>query len=382
MDYGNSTYTRQGVGGRMSQNEAKSGAYYTSHQIKVLNGLFNFGSEPVTCFDPTIGDGQMLINVTGKKVGDNKSLFGVEIREAAAKEAGAKPEIEEVLCADFTNGIRMRNNHLTFVAGNPPYMADGTGTVDGGKRLEDICLEKVTSNYLKRGGILVWVIPITGFLSLTTQRYFAAHYEIHSIWKFEQSEWEKWHQVIIVAKKIDRCYPSPEHIKEVQKRYAEDDGTLIKQLPETFEGTEYYHSVTVPSSDPDGLIPFTTQKFDAEGAYRLLIGSPEVYKEHQRPVNSILTQEPFKAGSVGKPPIPLKKDSLYLLATSGAVGDGVVGKEGEDLHLMRGVAEVVEDVKDVTDPDAKEGDGVIEVTSHTAITVSVIETDGRITFLK
>lgn len=380
MEYGSSTVTRMGAGGRMVQNEAKSGAYYTSSQIKVLSDMFDFSEEPTTCFDPTCGDGQMLVNVTGKKVGDNKALFGVEIRQSAAQATKERPEFEEVLLADFTNGVKIKNKHMTFIAGNPPYMEEVESSMER-KRLEEICLDKVTNNYLKRGGILVWIIPINAFLKLTTQRVFASHYEILSVWRFEEEEFLKWHQVIIVAKKIDRCFPEPEKVKEQLEKYTNDDGELIRELPATFEGTEFYHSVKVPPSDPEGLIPFCTQQFDAEGAYAFLINSPEVYKEHLRSVDSITTQVPFQAGSVGKPPIPLKKDSLYLLATSGAVGDGVVGVEGEDLHLMRGVAEVVEDVRDVTE-EGKGEDPVIEVTSHTSITVSVIETSGLITYLQ
>lgn len=377
MDYGTNTVTRKGAGGRMVQNEAKSAAYYTTHQIGVMSDMFD-PEGVVTAFDPACGDGEMLVRVTGKKVGDNWRLFASEIRREAALATRKRPEYEEVLCEDYTRGVVIKNKHITFIAGNPPYMDTGEGE---GRKTEDEFLSKVTNNHLKRGGILVWIIPINSFLKLSTQRLFASHYEILSVWRFNKEEWDKWHQVVIVARKIDRCFPEPEKVKAQYESYAAENSNLIKELPETFVGTEYYHSVKVPASDPDQLVPFCTKKFDAEGAYKLLIGSPEVYKEHLRSVEGFVTQEPFQAGSVGKPPIPLKKDSLYLLATSGAVGDGVVGTEGEDLHLMRGVAEIVEDVRDVSE-EAKGENPVVEVTSHTSITVSIIETSGLITYLQ
>lgn len=380
MDYGTNTVTRKGAGGRMVQSEAKSGFYPTSTQIGVMYDMFDFGTEPVVCFDPTCGDGEMLIRITGKKVGDNKALFGCEVRQDAARETEARPEYTSVLPADYLRGVVIKNKFITFVAANFPYLEILEGS-QGRRRFEEDAFDKTTNNYLKKGGIMVHIIPINTFLKLTTQRVLASHYEILSVWRFEKEEWEKWHQVILVLRKKDRCFPEPETVKEQLEKYANDDGELIKELPETFKGTEYYHSVKVPPSDPEGLIPFCTKEFDAEGAYAFLINSPEVYKEHMRSVDSVVTQVPFQAGSVGKPPIPLKKDSLYLLATSGAVGDGVVGVEGEDLHLMRGVAEIVEDVRDVTE-EGKGDNPVVEVTSHTSITVSVIETSGLITYLQ
>ena len=83
--------------------------------------------------------------------------------------------------------------------------------------------------------------------------------------------------------------------------------------------------------------------------------------------------------NLGKPPIPLKKDSLYLLATSGS-GQGLTGsEENSDLHLQRGVAEVIEESEYSTDEKGKEIEKVI---SRTKVSMTVVENDGKITVLE
>ena len=281
------------------------------------------------------------------------------------------PLIEDVVTADFTNGVRIQNDFFTFCFGNPPYMEDDEQEKG---RTERTFLEKVTGSYLKKGGILVWVIPHTRFAEIPTIRYLMNHYEWLGVWKFREEEFKKWHQVVFIGRKSNNTFHTADEVMEKVRDYSELEN--IGTLPGTFEGTDLYRSIEILPSDPEKLKLFTSQEFDANAALELLCGNPPM-EDYRKMVNNLCTQPEFRAGDIGKPPIPLKKDSLYLLATSGA-GQGKVGEKGKDLHLQRGVAEIVEHVsyeKDKANADKE----IMTVTTSTEVTMTVIETSGKIT---
>ena len=71
------------------------------------------------------------------------------------------------------------------------------------------------------------------------------------------------------------------------------------------------------------------------------------------------------------------------MATSGC-GQGLTGSvETKDLHLQRGVAEVVEDVDYGEDDfESENNSNRITVTSRTQVVLTVIESNGKIHTLK
>ena len=72
---------------------------------------------------------------------------------------------------------------------------------------------------------------------------------------------------------------------------------------------------------------------------------------------------------------------MYLLATSGA-GQGLTGNvQTRDLHLQRGVAEVIEDNCIEVVGEGKNAKAQLRVTSRTQITMTVVQNDGTITKL-
>ena len=376
MTFSNTRY-RENSFSRSTANEAKMGAYYTDvAHCTSLSGLFLFpeGKE-VSVLEPSIGDGSAVIAATDREHNEDIHIFGVELNESVAKQTAENPMIEECLNADFTDGVKISNRAFSFCFGNPPYM-DDEDDVDGARgRMERTFLSRVTESYLKKGGILVWVIPYRIFADPGSIRYFLRHYETLGVWRFRNEEYAKWKQVAYVGRKKSPSYPSAEEVKAEVAKY--DAPEKIPVLPFSFEGTEYWHSIEAPESKSEELTLFTTMLFDADRAVELLQSHPPL-ETWRKIVGKKLTQEAFAATSLGRPPIPLKKDSLYLLATSGA-GQGVAGTPGEDLHLQRGVAEVVEDVEFVQSED---GTNQMKVTSRTQVTMTVIETNGKITTLQ
>lgn len=352
-------------------NESKMGAYYTElHHCSDLSELFLF-QEEACCLEPSIGDGSAIIAVTDKKNNPYAKIFGVELNETVAKQTRANENITACLAADFINGVRISNNKFSFCFANPPYMSD---KLDNGKRLERAFLEKV-GYYLVKGAILVWVIPYSVYTEESYFRFLNSRYEVIHLWKFREPEFSKWHQCVIVARK-----------RNIPKTFLKGDlqGMLnevtplekVSDLPSK-DILEGYEKIIVPGTKEIDVTLFAEISFDEVAAYDVLDGRP---KEVFNGISDALSIEPYAVNSIGNSPIPLKKDSLYLLATSGA-GQGLTGSvETADLHLQRGVAEVIEEGE--VEVSEEESTKIAKVTSRTQITMTVVQNDGTIVALQ
>ena len=368
MAYGYATSSGNGFD-RTNYNEAKLGAYYTDEEhCRSLSGLFNWPDEEVCVLEPSIGNGVAVLATTDKNNHPNAKIFGVELNTEVARESANNPLLEEVVEADFTNGVMISNNTFTFCFGNPPYM--------GGKRLEKTFLEKVTQNYLKKGGVLVWVIPYRIISDVSYIRYLMRNYDRLALYRFRDDEYKKWQQVVFVGRKrTSPKTPTPDELQAEAKEIYENEAS-IPVLPVSFEGTPLYRSIEVEPSSSDAIRKFASLQFDAAAAYELL--STYDLSDYRKLVSRRLTQKSFTSRAAGRPPIPPKNDIQYLRAVSGE-GQGYAGEKGEDLHLQRGVADVVEDI---SYKKAEDGSEIMVSTTHTEITMTLIETNGRITTLQ
>lgn len=373
-------YNRSSLSGsgfsRNRYNEAKMGAYYTDlAHCKSIAGMFRFpAQQEVSVLEPSIGDGSAVAAVCGLSEEDQESnikIFGVELDANVARETGEKPFMEECIRADFTDGVKISNNVFSFVFSNPPYIQSET---EEGERLEMKFLRKISESYIKRGGILVWVVPYRVISDPRHFKYLFDRYERLALFRFREEEYKKYGQVVFVGRRVATNIHLAPEIQEEAKVYAYE--SEIPVLPVTFEGSDLYRSIEVIDSASDNVKLFAAKEFDREGTLRFLAGFTEG-EDYRKMMNNFLTVKPYTASDLGKPPIPLKKDSMYLLATSGA-GQGKAGTLGVDLHLQRGVAEVVEDKDYRADPNNKDKEMLV-VTSHTRVTMTLIETDGKIT---
>ena len=165
---------------------------------------------------------------------------------------------------------------------------------------------------------------------------------------------------------------------EFQEKYALEN---LSELPD-----DLVPFIELQPSPASGVDLFAPRIFNSAEAYEYLAVNG-LGQELDAAIGRRISTPKFTDGELLRPPIPPKKDSLYLLATSGA-GQGLAGsEEAGDLHLQRGVAEIVETARtnDGGDED-EDGDsykaGTMTVTSSTAITMTIIQNDGRITVLK
>lgn len=350
---------------RTMANEAKMGAYYTDiAHAKSIGEMLVFPEEEVCCLDPSIGDGRAALAVTEK---GNVKVFGVELNDVVAEQTRNRQGIEACLKADFLSEVVIKHNTFSLCFGNPPYIDDEIGS-EIRDRCEKTFLEKVTANYLKRGGVLIWIVS-ERILSVLA-RYLLSHYETEALYRFREHEYSKWKQIVFVGIKKDTEPCSKGDIEAFLKRCRE-----MVELPE-----HPAERINVPPSSAEDITIFATKEFDAPAAYELLDNIEQIElqtADYDSLLSRVLTQKPFGAGNIGVPPIPLKRDSLFLLATSGA-GQGVVGTAGEDMHLQRGVVRVVEDIEVIENGDETEA---IKVTQRSQVSMHLIESSGKITEL-
>ena len=355
-------------------NIAKSGAYYTNleHCRDIRKMLVFPENEEVCVIEPSIGDGSAVIAVTGVAENSNIKIFGVELNDAVAEETKKNPLICELLKADFKDCI-IRRNSFSFCFGNPPYITEKN---DAGiaERTEYWFLDKV-NNYLKTNSVLVWVIPLRIMSEEAYIRNWCRNYETLALYKFRDSEFDKFKQCVIIGRKVSTRLVGKDEAESFRHKWLSD----VKDLPhEPTERIEVF-----PSQEKD-ITLFTTKFFNFNEAFELLKkGLPDDIGNY---FEKKVTVPCFSGGELKRPPIPLKKDSLYLLATSG-YGQGLAGsEENRDLHLQRGVAEIIETERVVGEDFSYEDEdedkpGTLVVQTKTSISMSIIENNGTITRL-
>lgn len=349
---------------RKVENEKKQGFYATDEGCcKRISNLLSFqkGVE-TTCLDPTAGYGEALKVVTGSKDNSNIKLFGIELdpeRAAAMKNDSAFTEAIE---ADFFNGVQITNSCFSFVFSNFPYMDSMEGN---NERYEVLGVDKV-GKYLKNEGLHVTVIPRVVLKSEKFLKTWLKTYTVDMLYKFPEYEYSKYKQYVLIGHKKRAKGYRPAELEEFTELVQGD----IEELPENYTGEK----IQVMPSEESFVKLFAPLKFNSEEGLKILRdkgGMSDAFNDALSPVL-------YSSRQYERPPIPLKKDSKFLCAVSG-VGEGFNGSEAtNDLHLFRGVAKVVEESK-------LEGNGertTEVVTSYTKVTVTVIESDGKISTLE
>lgn len=347
---------------RSLYNEAKLGAYYTDvGHCKRIGRLFSFPDDEVCVLEPSIGDGKAVISVTENC--SNRKIFGVELNKNTYDKIKSDEHFEYLLNEDFLKGIKVSHASFSFCFANPPYGVDQ----DGKERLEKLFIEKIYG-YLAKDAILTLVIPYHVLTDEKVLRCFMARFNPLAVFKFDDNEYKKFKQIVVIGMKRRGLG----FMNEWYKKFCSEIDSIEKldYLPQLDE--EVPDKIPVLPSYSDNIEYFTTLRFDYAKAAEGLKSSP-LYKVIQE---KAVTEE-YTAAELGRPPVPLKKDSLYICAIAGG-GQGIVGsEETHDLHLQRGVAKVEKENEIVPNGDQTE---VIE-RSYTKVSLNIIQNDGTITTL-
>lgn len=344
-------------------NESKLGAYFTDNEHSQRIGqLFQWPEEEEVCIlEPSIGDAAAVCAVTSNC--QNRKIFGVELNAKTFNELNEARKCDYLVNADFLNGVKISHSCFSFCFANPPY------GVNQKERLEKLFLEKMTY-YITPGGVLALIIPYYIIKDEKFQKCYLNRYNPYVIFKFDDKEYKKFHQIVIIGEKRREFG----YMNTWMEYFKDIIGSLdrIPYLP--LIGAEIQNKIPVPPSLESKVEYFTSLKFNLEEAGVNLVNSP---------LYSIIGEkgiiQPYQSIEIGHPPVPLKKDLLYLCAISGG-GQGIVGStDTQDIHLQRGVAKVVINKELVGDGEG--GTNLVE-TSSTKIVLNIIENDGTITELE
>ena len=354
------TIRRMSSFSRTMINDEKMGAYYTDldHCRRIHNLLSFPQKQEVACLEPSIGNGEAIFMVTGAKENPNIKVFGVELNAQTCEEMKENPYMCELLHADFLTDTRISNNVFSFCFGNPPYMADPVT----GERMERRFLDKVVT-YLKKDAVLVWVIPYSVFKETPYLRAWIAKFTVECIYRFDDKEFEKYKQIVIIGRKKHSTGVFRPELERVTKlvETLED----IPYLPQSYDGKK----IAVDPSEESKVVQFTNRKFDSEKGLALIRGKDPMGGA----VSELLSQKQYQSGRMEQPPIPLKPDSKFLCMVCGK-GEGYV--ECDSPHLQRGVVRVVEEQSLRTD---KTGKKEVVVISSSKVSLLVVEQSGVIT---
>lgn len=346
---------------RTRGNDAKMGAFYTDlGMCRRMRNVLKFPEEEVCVLEPSIGDAEAVLEVT--RDAPACKIFGVELNAETFEELQRKDKVDYLLNADFLEGVEITNSAFSFCFANPPY-----GQIqDTGERYEKKFLEKMV-RYLSIDSVLVLVIPHYVLTEEKFLKFFFSRFAPYATYRFDDAVYAQFKQIVVFAKRRK----TSGYLREWLDRYYE----TIREV----EGLPYLPTEpidepleVVPSSDA-GIELFTTRQFDAAKAARALTGST-LYKQMED-----YFIQPYEAIEIGHPPVPLSTSQAYLTAVSGG-GQGLVGSaENRDKHLQRGVVKVVVEQNVTTDWDT--GVQVLTESSHSVISLNVLENDGTITVL-
>lgn len=354
---------------RSLANEQKKGAYYTDTGMCTRIGkLFKFPEgEEVTVLEPSVGDASAVRAVLSQKsVECNTPLYAVELDHVAAENTKRKAGPEDyIIEADFVRGVRITPGCFGFCFSNPPYGEEPFLR----RRYEQIFVDKIYT-YLKKDGILALVVPHYLF---TREREFVcslvARFEVLAIYRFDDEVYKQFQQVCVVARRRPKMFYG--FGKEKQETFIKEVSS-VEKLPYLPHEVSEDMKVEVPAAKASDIKVFATDVFDVKAAGDVVGGD-----SLDRIVGEKVVMKPYTASTLNRPPIPPKKDSMYLCATAGA-GQGLCGSADDgDLHLQRGVVKVIKESEIVRDGTKT----TIVEHSRSSISLCTIENDGTVRML-
>lgn len=178
-------------------NSVRMGYYPTDPENvqHLLRGIRFPSGVTTNLLDPCCGCGKALRQIAD---GNNCYTYGVELDEHRAEEAQSR--LHRVGMGSFFHSrMSMEAFHLLFL--NPPYLT--VLTEGGGKTRNEKRFLAESVRYLMYGGLLVCVIP---YYRLTADicRILADNFEDISVWRFTDSEFARFKQVVVLGKRVKR----------------------------------------------------------------------------------------------------------------------------------------------------------------------------------
>jgi len=269
-----------------------------------------FPDKHCCALDPCVGDGAAFAEITSDK---GVLRYGVELDGGRAAQAGAKGiEVIHGNCFD----VQCPVESFSLIYLNPPY--DFEIGEERSQRMERLFLEHVY-RWLKRGGVLVMVIP--GRYIQDCSQILAHQFHDVRVYRLTEPESVKYKQVVVVA---------------VRRTRAERD-----RVPDA-EITRARMRLESLATDPERVSPLPAEPgplyaVPPGGAVRMVYrGLPLDQIEDLLPRSSAYRQASAvliaqQSDVSGRPLTPLHGGHVGLLCTAGML-NGIFG-EGEMRHI-------------------------------------------------
>lgn len=210
--------TNAAVVGRL-MNNIRLGYYPTdpTNIDLILRGIRFPEGVTTNLLDPCCGCGKALRQLAQ---GNNCYAYGVELDEARAEEASGR--LHRVgFGSFFYSRISHEAFHLLFL--NPPYLS--VLNESGGRARHEKRFLAESIQHLSYGGLLIYVIP---YYRLTADicRILCDNFEDLSVWRFTDSEFKKFKQVVVMGLRKRRTCETPNTLW--MERYALQPAAIAK----------------------------------------------------------------------------------------------------------------------------------------------------------
>jgi len=159
--------------------------------VEIIRTYLKPSIEKGRLFDPCAGEGKAA-SALGNAL--NCETWGAELSPERAEKA--QIVMDKVYQAPWQACV-LSDESVSWLYLNPPYEFD---RFDGQKRLEWDFL-KTTTSKLMRGGLLTYIIPQKILGMMEVARLLAGHYEAITVYRFPDSLYEKFKQVVVLAYK-------------------------------------------------------------------------------------------------------------------------------------------------------------------------------------
>lgn len=320
------------------ESEAKGGFYPTPlEEMELLvKALRVQKGEPVTLIDPCAGEGEAL-RLMAKKLestyGCQTTTYGIELEKSRANKA--EQALDEVLACGYEEA-RMSHEAFSAMYLNPPFAQMQ------GKRLEEIFLNDLTSDYLPAGGVLILNIP--QYVLRDVAKILASRFVDIRVFRFtdRNGNYDRFKQVIVYAKRRQKGLRSNKErlYKEDIEKYLRNLSFLDKQALTPLDKIENLQVSYSIQSAPAPVKLFQSMKVEPEDIVSSQMGCGHFEKVMQKMSSLEITSTTKNI----RPALPLKYTHIAAAISAGAL------PEGMGSHMLVGVTKRIQEEKKVINP--------------------------------
>lgn len=171
--------------------QAKMGYYPTPDSVlPMIKNMIEIEGDPdqYAAFDPCCGTGEFA-----RAMPDGVITYGNDLDEKRYQIA--RQNVDHMLYGDALFDIKSTHAAFSCLYLNPPY--DWTKDIEGNSvRVEKLFLE-ATAKYLKRKGLLIFVVPKTALTNCA--KSLSYHYKKIKMFRFPDGEYDVFNQIVVFA---------------------------------------------------------------------------------------------------------------------------------------------------------------------------------------